>query len=52
MKNVENLHSLLLRKRVNHNQDLARNENKQVEENLNKGSVAKVRTFILLATFY
>ena len=52
MKKVENLHSLLLRNRVNHNQDPARNvKNKQVEENLNNGSVVKARTFISLATF-
>ncbi len=47
MKKAENLHSLLLRNRVNHNQDLARTvKNKQVEENLNNGAVVKVRTFI------
>ena len=47
MKKAENLHSLLLRNRVNHNQYFARNvKNKQVEENLNNGSVVKARTFI------
>ena len=47
MKNVENIHSLLLRNRVKHNPNIARIvKNKQEKENLNSGSEVKSRTFI------